>query len=125
MREESDSNGKTIAGVRGETTETNDALSDSSGRTRPEEDDVSPGVARIAAINRNMTRADRIGVFIGVFLIAYAYGLDGTIRSTYQVRWQHSFAYVHSETDMNSLRQRRWLTSTIIRSSPPSTSFAL
>jgi hypothetical protein len=56
----------------------------------PIEDDLSPGVARIAAINRNLTRGDRIGVFIGVFLIAYAYGLDGTIRSTYQVHHQQS-----------------------------------
>lgn len=84
MREDSTSQGKTIAGVRGEATEASDTLSSNNDRSHPE-DDVSPGVARIAAISHNMTRADRIGVFIGVFLIAYAYGLDGTIRSTYQV----------------------------------------
>lgn len=53
--------------------------------------DKSPGIARIEAINRNLTLADRIGLFIGVFLIAYAYGLDGTIRGTYQV-CSHQFS---------------------------------
>ncbi|KAI7226420.1 hypothetical protein KC352_g15717, partial [Hortaea werneckii] len=45
---------------------------------------TSPGVARIEAINRNITIGDRVALFIGVFLIAYAYGLDGQIRNTYQ-----------------------------------------
>ncbi|KAI7264016.1 ferrioxamine B transporter [Hortaea werneckii] len=45
---------------------------------------TSPGVARIEAINRNITVGDRVALFIGVFLIAYAYGLDGQIRNTYQ-----------------------------------------
>lgn len=84
MAEESASNPKIAAGVQGQSTEVNDEFSDSiSGPSVDNE--MSPGVARVAAINRNMTRADRIGVFIGVFLIAYAYGLDGTIRYTYQV----------------------------------------
>ena len=46
----------------------------------------SPGVQRIEAISKHFTLTDRIFVFIGVFLIAYAYGLDGIIRYTYQVR---------------------------------------
>lgn len=45
----------------------------------------SPGVARIEAINAHMTFANRILIGFGVFLIAYAYGLDSTIRYTYQV----------------------------------------
>lgn len=45
----------------------------------------SPGVARIEAINRHLTVYDRIALSIGVFLIAYAYGLDSTVRYTYQV----------------------------------------
>jgi hypothetical protein len=53
----------------------------------------SPGVQRIEAISAHFTFTDRIFVFIGVFLIAYAYGLDGIIRYTYQVR---------------GLRTRRW-----------------
>lgn len=44
----------------------------------------SPGVARIEAMAQVITQTDRIFLFIGVFLIAYAYGLDGTVRYTYQ-----------------------------------------
>lgn len=44
----------------------------------------SPGVARMEAMSEVITRTDRIFLFIGVFLIAYAYGLDGTVRYTYQ-----------------------------------------
>jgi SIT family siderophore-iron:H+ symporter-like MFS transporter len=44
----------------------------------------SPGVARVEALAKVMTLGDRIAVFLGVFLIAYAYGLDGTVRGTYQ-----------------------------------------
>src|ERR1700761_1898008 len=44
----------------------------------------SPGVSRIEAINEVLTGTDRFFLFVGVFLIAYAYGLDGTIRYTYQ-----------------------------------------
>lgn len=47
----------------------------------------SPGVARIEAINAHMTLFDRIVIGLGVFLIAYAYGLDGTVRYTYQVSY--------------------------------------
>ena len=45
----------------------------------------SPGVRRIEAISTQFTTADRVFVFIGIFLIAYAYGLDGSVRYTYQV----------------------------------------
>lgn len=45
----------------------------------------SPGVRRIEAISTHITRRDRILIFLGVFLIAYVYGLDGTIRYAYQV----------------------------------------
>ncbi|KAF1969069.1 siderochrome-iron transporter-like protein Sit1 [Bimuria novae-zelandiae CBS 107.79] len=44
----------------------------------------SPGVARIEALSRQITTGNRIAIFIGVFLIAYAYGLDGTLRYAYQ-----------------------------------------
>jgi MFS transporter, SIT family, siderophore-iron:H+ symporter len=46
----------------------------------------SPGVQRIEAISAHFTLVDRVLVFFGVFLIAYAYGLDGITRYTYQVR---------------------------------------
>jgi hypothetical protein len=45
----------------------------------------SPGVMRIEAISAHFRFADRVLVFCGVFLIAYAYGLDGIVRFTYQV----------------------------------------
>ncbi|KAJ9665892.1 ferrioxamine B transporter [Coniosporium apollinis] len=44
----------------------------------------SPGVARIEALSTHLTTFDRVFLFIGVFLIAYAYSLDGTLRYTYQ-----------------------------------------
>jgi MFS transporter, SIT family, siderophore-iron:H+ symporter len=48
----------------------------------------SPGVRRIEAIAAQFTNLDRVFIFIGVFLIAYAYGLDSSVRYTYQVRSQ-------------------------------------
>lgn len=46
---------------------------------------ASAGVRRIEAINEQLTRRDRWIVFLAVFLVSYAYGLDGTVRYTYQV----------------------------------------
>jgi SIT family siderophore-iron:H+ symporter-like MFS transporter len=48
------------------------------------EDVKSPGVQRMEAIHHVMTIYDRCFIFFGVFLIAYAYGLDGTLRYSYQ-----------------------------------------
>jgi MFS transporter, SIT family, siderophore-iron:H+ symporter len=45
----------------------------------------SPGVQRIEAISLHFTLRDRICLFLSIFLLAYAYGLDGIIRYTYQV----------------------------------------
>lgn len=46
---------------------------------------ASAGVRRIEAINEQLTRVDRWIVFFSVFVVSYAYGLDGTVRYTYQV----------------------------------------
>lgn len=46
---------------------------------------TSPGVKRIEGIAANLTRADRYFLFVGVFLIAYTYSLDGTLRYVFQV----------------------------------------
>lgn len=51
----------------------------------------SPGVARIEAINSSLTRNDRAMMFLGVFLVGYAYGLDSQVRSTYQSYATSSF----------------------------------
>ncbi|KAH7134585.1 major facilitator superfamily domain-containing protein [Dactylonectria estremocensis] len=52
----------------------------------------SPGVVRIQAISSCITPIDRIFIFFGVFLVAYAYGLDGTTRYTYQPYATASFS---------------------------------
>lgn len=66
--------------------------SSSSPAARPGSDDAtallgekSPGVQRIEAITGYITFKNRIAIFLGVFLVAYAYGLDGTLRYAYQV----------------------------------------
>jgi hypothetical protein len=45
---------------------------------------AAAGVRRIEAINEQFTTVDRWIVFFSVFLVAYCYGLDGTVRYTYQ-----------------------------------------
>ncbi|KAF7550638.1 hypothetical protein G7Z17_g5572 [Cylindrodendrum hubeiense] len=52
----------------------------------------SPGVVRIEAISAVMTNTDRVFIFFSVFLVAYAYSLDGTVRYTYQPYATASFA---------------------------------
>ncbi|KAF2013596.1 siderochrome-iron transporter-like protein Sit1 [Aaosphaeria arxii CBS 175.79] len=44
----------------------------------------SPGVVRIEALNAHMSFINRCCIFFGLFLVAYAYGLDGTLRGVYQ-----------------------------------------
>lgn len=45
----------------------------------------SPGVQRVQIIAQHFTLPNRILFFFGIFLIAYVYGLDGTLRTTFQV----------------------------------------
>lgn len=45
---------------------------------------TSPGVKRIEAISKHISRRDRYFLFAAIFLLAYVYGLDGTLRITYQ-----------------------------------------
>lgn len=45
----------------------------------------SPGVRRIEVITSYFGLVDRVFLFLAIFLIAYVYGLDGTVRYTYQV----------------------------------------
>lgn len=53
---------------------------------------ASAGVRRIEAINSQLTQLDRVIIFVGLFLIAYCYGLDGTVRYTYQSYATNSYA---------------------------------
>lgn len=47
--------------------------------------EMSPGVKRIELINSQLGLYSRICLFASVWLVAYVYGLDGTVRNTYQV----------------------------------------
>lgn len=53
---------------------------------------ATAGVRRIEAINSQLTTIDRAVIFVGLFLIAYCYGLDGTVRYTYQSYATNSYA---------------------------------
>ncbi|KAL7417721.1 putative siderochrome-iron transporter [Mrakia frigida] len=53
------------------------------------------GVKRIEAIAESFTPFNRYLLYFGVFLIAYAYGLDGTVRYTFQATATASY-YTHS-----------------------------
>jgi hypothetical protein len=48
-------------------------------------DTRSPGVRKIEAISSSFTTTSLTILFIGIFLASYAYGLDGSTRSVYQV----------------------------------------
>ncbi|KAF9024138.1 MFS general substrate transporter [Hymenopellis radicata] len=52
----------------------------------------SPGVQRIEAITASFTKWAKVSLFVSIFLVAYAYGLDGTIRYTYQTYATNSYA---------------------------------
>ncbi|KAF5557919.1 siderophore iron transporter 1 [Fusarium phyllophilum] len=67
-------------------------------------DITSPGVQRIKAMSEVITLADRIFIFFGVFLIAYAYGLDGTVRYAYQPSALNSFHEHSLQSSVNTLR---------------------
>lgn len=70
--------------------------------------ETSPGVARIEAINAHLTKFDRYFLGFGVFLIAYAYGLDGTVRYTYQVNMEIGF-FASQAADFTPRAQRSLL----------------
>ncbi|KAF5547943.1 siderophore iron transporter 1 [Fusarium napiforme] len=67
-------------------------------------DITSPGVQRIKAMSEVITLVDRIFIFFGVFLIAYAYGLDGTVRYAYQPSALNSFQEHSLQSSVNTLR---------------------
>ncbi|KKY25283.1 putative siderochrome-iron transporter sit1 [Phaeomoniella chlamydospora] len=66
--------------------------------------DISPGVARVEALSEHVTLLNRVCIFFGVFLIAYAYGLDGTVRYTYQTLATASYATHSLLATINVLR---------------------
>lgn len=64
----------------------------------------SPGVARIEAISATFTKADRISLFLGIFLLAYCYTLDGVLRYAYQPLATDSYANHSLLSTVNTLR---------------------
>lgn len=64
----------------------------------------SPGVLRVEAISSVTTNRDRVFIFFGVFLIAYVYGLDGTLRYAYQPEATNSFGTHSLASTINVIR---------------------
>ncbi|KAF2459870.1 major facilitator superfamily domain-containing protein [Lineolata rhizophorae] len=65
---------------------------------------TSPGVKRIEALTKHLTLYDRIFIFFGIFLVAYAYGLDGTLRYVYQPLATSSYEQHSTLATINVLR---------------------
>lgn len=66
--------------------------------------DQSAGVNRIEALAAVLTLKDRFFLFFGVFLVAYAYGLDGTVRYTFQTYATASYSEHSLLAAINVLR---------------------
>ncbi|KAL1840499.1 hypothetical protein VTJ49DRAFT_412 [Mycothermus thermophilus] len=67
-------------------------------------DETSPGVRRIEAVAAVLTTRDRVFIFLGVFLLAFAYCLDGTLRWAYQPLATASFNQHSLLATVNVLR---------------------
>lgn len=72
--------------------------------SRAVRDIKSPGVARVEAISASITFTDRIFIFFGIFLVAYVYGLDGTLRYTYQTYATSDFGQHSLLSTVNTVR---------------------
>ncbi|KAJ5668963.1 Major facilitator superfamily domain general substrate transporter [Penicillium macrosclerotiorum] len=64
----------------------------------------SPGVRRIEIIASHFQLVDRVLLFASIFLIAYVYGLDGTVRYTYQPYATQSYGQHSLLATVNVLR---------------------
>ncbi|KAF2748841.1 siderochrome-iron transporter-like protein Sit1 [Sporormia fimetaria CBS 119925] len=64
----------------------------------------SPGVARIEVISSFTTFWNRVAIFLSVFLIAYAYGLDGTLRYAFQPTATSSFGSHSTLATLQTIR---------------------
>lgn len=65
---------------------------------------ASPGVARVEALAATMTTADRVCVFLGVFLLAACYTLDGILRFAYQTAAAASLGQHSLQATINVVR---------------------
>ncbi|KAK4465403.1 putative siderophore iron transporter 1 [Cladorrhinum samala] len=66
--------------------------------------DKSPGVRRAEALAAVLTRTDYICIFAGIFIVAFAYGLDGMLRYAYQPYATASFSKHSLLATVNVLR---------------------
>ncbi|KAI5868707.1 MFS transporter [Durotheca rogersii] len=62
------------------------------------------GVERISAISAAFTPSLKVFLFLGIFLVAYAYGLDATLRGTYQTFATNSYSHHSLLGTMNTVR---------------------
>ena len=62
------------------------------------------GVERIAAISAAVTTPLKTILFIGIFLVAYSYGLDATLRGTFQTQATNDYAHHSMLGTMNTVR---------------------
>src|SRR5690349_17625474 len=93
MASSSDNNAPLGAAAMADNKHADDTLADHSGRASSvSADDKSPGVRRAEALAAVLTTRDRVFIFLGVFLVAFAYGLDGTVRYAYQPKATESFS---------------------------------
>ena len=67
-------------------------------------DEKSAGVRRAEALAAVLTTTDRVCIFLGLFLVAFAYGLDGTVRYAYQPKATASFEEHSLLATVNVLR---------------------
>lgn len=65
---------------------------------------TSPGVLRMEKLREKITRRDRIFIFASLFIIAYVYGLDSTLRFIYQVRTTSTLPFMYSCADHNMVQ---------------------
>ncbi|KAM5356842.1 hypothetical protein ACJ41O_003488 [Fusarium nematophilum] len=73
-------------------------------RGRADSKRLSAGVARMAVVSRNLTAAHRAWLFVGIFLVGYAYGLESQVRSAYQPYATSSFSLHSYLSTINVLR---------------------
>ncbi|CAM1508843.1 Fc.00g025820.m01.CDS01 [Cosmosporella sp. VM-42] len=64
----------------------------------------SPGVARMNAISSQLTAMERVSLFLGIFIVGYAYGLESQVRSAYQPYATSSFSLHSYSSTINVLR---------------------
>ncbi|KAH7136821.1 major facilitator superfamily domain-containing protein [Dactylonectria estremocensis] len=64
----------------------------------------SSGVQRMAAVSSSFSTADRVWLFVAIFLVGYAYGLESQVRSAYQPYATSSFNLHSYLSTINVLR---------------------